>query len=96
MSALNAWIEARRAEGYSIYVCPSCGIFFAQLAGRLGRKPIFCGLHRCELWRRYQHKNGRAPPDWLVMKWKSEQGDKPNPKSKPMDCKPRWRCGVAA
>lgn len=89
-AAVRKWVEARLAEGYWVSVCLSCGTWFAQK--RAGRRGIICGLKRCEMWRHYQTEIGRAPPDWLVAKWREEQGDLPAASSTTPF--PRWRCGI--
>lgn len=89
-AAVQKWIENRRAEGYWVSVCLSCGTWFAQT--RRGGPALLCGLRRCELWRYYQSKIGRAPPAWRVAKWHAEHGDEPSPKY--VTPFPRWRCGI--
>lgn len=78
LSELNGWIASMKASGHWVTRCLSCGWFFAQLhKGRRGRRAVVCGKHRCCLWRGFQNRNGRAPPAWMLAKWREEHGDKP-------------------
>jgi hypothetical protein len=80
VSDLNAWIERERAEGRWVQPCLSCGRWFSvphKGVRRPGRRSIRCNLHRCDLWARYRNEFNRAPPEWLVLKWKTVYGDKP-------------------
>jgi hypothetical protein len=77
---LEAWIEARRAEGLWVQPCAAfCGVWFAQ--ERMGRRAVLCERHRCHLYRIYQRHTGRAPPEWLKAKWIEEHGDEPRKRS---------------
>ena len=91
---LNDWIMEWKAKGYWCSPCASCGTWFAQLhVTRRGRRAVICKLKRCEAWRRYQNRNGRAPPAWLVMRMRERFGDQPRTsKPKPYE---EPRCEVA-
>jgi len=70
---VNAWIEARRAEGMWVSTCLSCGSWFAQ--PRMGRRGILCDRRVCILAHRWRRKYGRMPPDEMWRRWRIWYGD---------------------
>lgn len=77
---LNAWIAARKAEGLWVTRCEAdCGTWFAQRhkGVRVGRRACLCEKLRCQLWRRYWLRHGRAPEPWVLVMWKARHGDAP-------------------
>lgn len=78
---LNAWILARKAEGYWVTLCAgNCGAWFAQLHFNgeqlSGRRAEMCGRAVCWLWQRWRKTNGRAPPAETVLGWIEKYGDR--------------------
>lgn len=81
---VNEWIGLWRAKGYWCSRCPSCGWWYAQ--EHKGRRSIICEKARCDRWNYYRNRNGRAPPEWLLLKWKEMYGDsarRASPKKNP-------------
>lgn len=73
---LNTWILERQAEGLWVLSCRAgCGTWFAQR--HRGRPAFLCEKHRCTLWHRWREKNGRAPPGYMILKWRELYGDRP-------------------
>ena len=93
--ALNAWIMEWKSRGYWCQPCASCGQWYAQQRKLRGRRSILCARMRCEFYRRWVKRTGRAPEEWVLSRWKALLGDKPRSHK----CKvsrreqPRW-CGT--